>query len=71
MDDWEEAAAFSRTGKAVAKAGVVKDRYGNMVKADIIKQKGKDGYLVYAKTHRTIRPATTREVDYIKNWRPW
>jgi len=69
--DWEEAAAHSRTGTAVAKFGRVKDRRGEIVKAEIIKQKGKDGYLVYMKTHRTIRAATTREVDGTIKWRPW
>ena len=70
--DWEEAAAFSRDGKAVAKfPTLVQDSSGKMVKAEIIKQKGKDGYLVYARTHRKIRNATTQEVDRATGWRTW
>jgi len=71
MDDWEEAAMFSKKRKAVARFGLVKLDNGKYVKADIIKGVGKDGVLVYTKTARTIRKATTREVDSTKGWKPW
>lgn len=71
MNDWEEAAMLSKRRKAVATFGIVKTDSGKHVAADIIKGVGKDGVLVYRKTARIIRQATTREVDSTVGWRPW
>jgi len=71
MNEWEEAAELSKRKSAVAKFGIVLDRHSKNVAADIIKQPGKDGFLVYYRTMRKIRDATTYEVDHATNWRPW
>lgn len=71
MNDWEEAAEQSKRGGAVAKYGIVMDAHSKNVAADIVKLPGKNGYLVYHRTMRKIRDATTWEVDRTTNWRPW
>jgi hypothetical protein len=70
--EWEEAAEYSRDGKAVAKVDyLVQDRSGKWVKADIVKTKGRNGYFVYRKTMTRIKDATTQEVDRATGWRAW
>ncbi|MHC1600405.1 MAG: hypothetical protein ACXQS5_06275 [Candidatus Methanospirareceae archaeon] len=70
-DHWEEAALESKGYRAIASFGYIKTSSGKLVRTEIIKTKGKNGYIVYSKTMRYIRDATTREVDTTKGWKPW
>ncbi len=67
---WEEAAMVSRKRRAVAKFGYV-EHNGKRIKADIWMEEGGDGWLVYSRTGRKIRRATTREIDVLKGWEPF
>lgn len=66
--DWEEAAEQSLTARAVATTCVEHD--GQMLKAEIIKAKGRDGIVNFHHTCVPIRKATAKEIDDIKKWRP-
>ena len=65
--DWEEAAEQSLTGRAVATTLI--EHEGKMMKAEIIKAKGRDGMVNFWHTAIPIRKATAREIDGIKKWK--
>lgn len=68
--DWEEACENTRFNRAVGKLGKIRHN-GQEVEVDVLKEPGKNGYVVYAGTGLVIRTATTAEVDSIVKWRPW
>jgi hypothetical protein len=70
FEHWEEAAMGSKFRRAVARFGFV-EHNGKRLKADIWMEQGGNGYLVYSRTGRKIRQATTREIDTVKGWEPF
>lgn len=67
-DDWEEAAQYSRTKRAVTTVLVM--HKGKEIKAEIIKPVGKDGILNFWHTSIPIRKATAAEIDGARRWKP-
>lgn len=67
-ESWEEAAEKSLTSRAVATTRI--EHEGKLLKAEIIKAKGRDGMVNFWHSAIPIRKATSKEIDGIKRWTP-